>query len=164
MVKMDMLYDHLKINYLHMNKVIIVLVTVLLIGMVIQVKAADKVITFTELPQKAQAFVKKHFSQKDVILVKMDTKFLVSKEYEVKFNNGTEVEFDSDGEWKKIDMKNNRVPAEAIPMKITEYVQRSFPNTFIKEIKKNRNKIEVEISNGLELEFTKEGDFKRIDD
>ena len=103
MVKMDMLYDHLKINYLHMNKVIIVLVTVLLIGMVIQVKAADKVITFTELPQKAQAFVKKHFSQKDVILVKMDTKFLVSKEYEVKFNNGTEVEFDSDGEWKKID-------------------------------------------------------------
>lgn len=164
MVKMDMLYDHLKINYLHMNKVIIVLVTVLLIGMVIQVKAADKVITFAELPQKAQAFVKKHFSQKDVILVKMDTKFLVSKEYEVKFNNGTEVEFDSDGEWKKIDMKNNRVPAEAIPMKITEYVQRSFPNTFIKEIKKNRNKIEVEISNGLELEFTKEGDFKRIDD
>ena len=58
----------------------------------------------------------------------------------------------------------NRVSAEAIPMKITEYLQRSFPNTFIKEIKKNRNKIEVEISNGLELEFTKEGDFKRIDD
>lgn len=147
-----------------MNKVIIVLVTVLLVAMVIQVKAADKIITFADLPEKAQSFVKKHFSPKDVVLVKKDTKFLISKEYEVKFNSGTKVEFDSDGEWKKIDMKNDRVPVEVVPMKIMEHVQRSFPNTFVKEIKKHRNKIEVEISNGLELEFTKEGDFRRIDD
>lgn len=147
-----------------MNKWTTILAAVLIVFTVSVAKAADKVITFAELPAKAQAFVKKHFSEKDVVLVKMDTEYLIRKEYEVKFNNGSELEFDGEGEWKKIDMKKEAVPAALVPASITERVKKSFPNTFVQEIKKSRNKIEVEISNGLELEFTKEGKFVRIDD
>lgn len=147
-----------------MKKIITLLAAVVLVFAVTKVKAADKVITFGELPENAQAFIKKHFDVKDVILVKMDTEYLIRKEYEVKFSNGSEVEFNGDGEWKKVDMKRGVVPAALVPASIAQHVNKSFPNTSITEIKKSRNKIEVEISNGLELEFTKDGEFIRIDD
>lgn len=126
--------------------------------------AGDKVIPFEKLPVKAQTFVKKHFSKKDVATVTMDTEYLIKKEYKVILKNGSKIEFGSGGEWEKVKMKGTAVPAQLIPQKISGYIHRSFPNTFVKEIKKERNGFEVEISNGLELEFSKEGTFIRVDD
>ncbi|CEN50951.1 conserved hypothetical protein [Capnocytophaga canimorsus] len=56
------------------------------------------------------------------------------------------------------------MPTEIIPQSISQYVQKNFPNVFVKEIKKRRSGYDVEISNGLDLEFNKQGKFIRIDD
>ena len=138
---------------------------VLLLVTVTSVSAEDKVIPFSKLPTKAQTFVKKHFSEKDVATVMMDTEYFIKKEYKVILKNGSKIEFGSDGEWEQVEMKGgSAVPALIIPQKISEHIRKSFPDTFVKEIKKERSRYEVEISNGLDLEFSKEGAFIRVDD
>lgn len=136
----------------------------MLLFAVTNASAQDKVISFTKLPAKAQTFVKKHFSEKDVVTVKMDTEYLIKKEYEVILKNGSKIEFDNDGEWEKVEMKETAVPTQLVPAPISQYVHKSFPNTFVKEVKRGKNGYEVEISNGLDLEFSKQGEFIRIDD
>lgn len=138
---------------------------VLLLFSVTIASAKDKEIPFAELPTKAQTFVKQHFSEKDVAVAKVDTEYLIVDEYEVILKNGSKIEFDSDGNWKKVDMKDGKaVPRALVLPAISQHIQKSFPNTFVKEIKKKRKGYEVEISNGLELEFSKDGTFIRIDD
>jgi hypothetical protein len=138
--------------------------TILLLFVVTNASAQDKAISFAKLPTKAQVFVKKHFSENDIATVMMDTEYLIKKEYEVILKNGSKMEFDADGEWKKIAMKEIAVPAQLVPATISQYIHKSFPNTFVKEVKKQKNGYEVEISNGLDLEFSKKGQFIRIDD
>ena len=146
-------------------KTIFKLITlVLLLFAVSKASAQDKMLSFDALPGQAQAFVKKYFSVKDVAHVKMDTEYIFKKEYEVILKNGSKMEFDSDGLWKKVEMKAGAVPPQIIPAATSQYIQKSFPNTFVKEISRERKRYEVEISNGLDLEFSEDGKFIRIDD
>ena len=126
--------------------------------------AQDKMITFAELPAKAQTFIKTHFDEKEVAGVYEDTEYMVQKEYSVYLNDGTELEFFSNGDWEEVKTRTGQVPDKIIPSAILQHIQRQFPNTFVKEIKKKRYGYEVEISNGLDLEFNKNGKFLRIDD
>lgn len=147
-----------------MNTLLKMTMLALLMLTITGASAQKKVITFEKLPVKTQTFIKKHFSEKDVAAVMMDTEYLLKKEYKVVLKNGSKIEFDSDGEWEKVEMKATAVPQGLIPQKISTYIQKSFPNTFVKEIKRERSGYEVEISNGLELEFSKKGEFIRVDD
>lgn len=126
--------------------------------------AKEKVIPFSQLPAKAQIFVKTHFSEKEVASVLLDTEYIVQKEYTVLLKNGTKIEFDGDGEWKEVKAKTTAVPVKITPSTILEHIHHSFPNTYVKEIKRTSRRYEVEISNGLELEFDKNGVFLKIDD
>ena len=58
----------------------------------------DRVISFEQLPAKAQSFIKQHFSSSDVVSVLKDNEYLKKKEYTVYLNNGTEIEFYSNGD------------------------------------------------------------------
>lgn len=147
-----------------MNTLLKMTMLALLMLTITGASAQKKVITFEKLPVKTQTFIKKHFSEKDVAAVMMDTEYLLKKEYKVVLKNGSKIEFDSDGEWEKVEMKATAVPQGLIPQKISTYIHKSFPNTFVKEIKRERSGYEVEISNGLELEFSKKGEFIRVDD
>ena len=128
------------------------------------VSAQDRIITFGELPAKAQAFVREHFAEGEVAGVYEDTEYLVQKEYSVYLNNATEIEFYANGDWEEVKSRMEAVPNKIVPTAILQHVQKHFPNTFIKEIKKRRVGYEVEISNGLDLEFNSAGRFIRIDD
>lgn len=124
--------------------------------------AQDKVITFSQLPATAQNFVKSEFKNQQISMVKED-KELFNRDYEVKFNDGLEIEFDKNGNWKKIDNHKSAVPSKFIPASIIKYVEKSFPGTFVTEIKKDNRKYDIELSNGIDLEFNSKGKFLRID-
>ncbi|MBE8714547.1 PepSY-like domain-containing protein [Sphingobacterium hungaricum] len=126
-------------------------------------QAQDKIIRFEQLPANAQSFVKGNFSQQDVSYVAEERENL-TKEFKVRLKNGTEIEFDAKGNWKEVDGDRTAIPAKLVPVKIQDYVKKSFPETQIVKIKKSSRLIEVEISNDLELEFNAKGDFLRIDD
>lgn len=94
-----------------------------------------KVIPFSQLPAKAQTFFKAHFSQTDISSVMLFTEYVVKKEYSIYLKDGSKVEFDGNGEWDAVKMKGKSVPNKIIPANIVQHVHKSFPNTYIKEIK-----------------------------
>ena len=56
----------------------------------------EKAITAEDLPKAAQKYIDQHFPESNILIVKQDRDGL-SKTYEVKLDNGMELEFDSDG-------------------------------------------------------------------
>lgn len=126
--------------------------------------AKERNVTFNELPVKAQSFVKSYFDKANIVSVVEDTEYFVLKEYKVLFNNGTVLEFNKEGDWEEINMVKEAVPANLVPAAILQYVNKSFPNNIITEIKRSSKKYELELMNGLELEFNRKGEFIRIDD
>ncbi len=124
----------------------------------------SRVLDFHQLPAKAQSFIKTHFADKEVTLVFCDDDF-VDKDYEVSFTDGTKVDFDRKGEWVSVDMgKNGSVPAAIMPANINSYVAARHPNSHVVDIDKDFWEFKVELNNGVEILFEKDGDFKRYDD
>ena len=136
----------------------------LLVVVGVSATAQESIITKNELPASAQKFINKYFANSTVDYVKKD-KEILSTDYKVRFTNGVELEFDSDGVWTEIDGNKNEIPTGFINKNIVSYVNAKFQQTKIMKIEKGRfGKYEVRLLNGLELEFNSEGQFKRIDD
>lgn len=123
----------------------------------------DRMVEFSQIPANAQKFVKTYFSQEAVASVWEDSELLSRKEYTVHLNDGTEIDFYANGDWEEIKSYSGTIPAKVIPARITEYIKKTYPNEFIKSIKKERYGFEVELSSDLDLKFNKKGKFLRID-
>lgn len=116
-----------------------------------------------DLPNSAQTILKNNFKAK-VNHIKIEKDFGKIKEYDVVLTDGTEVTFDSHGNWKDIEVRQNAsVPASLVPKAITDYVKQNQKNVKITGIEKNRSGYEVELSNGVEMKFNPEGQFIRYD-
>lgn len=144
-------------------KNITVIVTILLTS--VQTFAQDVVIQKNELPKAAQTFIQKYFGEETPSQIIKDTDHLIYTEYKVFLNNGVEIEFDDNGNWEEIkNQANQAIPTNFIAKPILDYVKKSFPNTHIVKIEKDKRGFDVELSNGIDLEFNSKGNFVRIDD
>ena len=124
--------------------------------------AKDTIVKVQDLPQTIQSFIASHFSNTSVALAIKD-----GNEYEIRMDNGWEVEFDNKGQWEKIDCKRDEVPASVIaliPETIASYLTSNFDKAYVTEISKDHSGYDIELSNGLDLEFSSNGRFKKIDD
>ncbi|GJH41762.1 hypothetical protein RCZ04_23120 [Capnocytophaga sp. HP1101] len=147
-----------------MKKLLSFIATFLLTVVAVQsVSAKDTPITFAQLPAKAQTFVKQHFKVEDIASVWKDDD-IHDKDYKVHFNDGTEIEFYANGDWEEVKSRTQAIPAKIIPNGIAYYVSKTYPQTNIYKIQKKRYGYEVELTNGLDLEFNAKGQFLRIDD
>jgi hypothetical protein len=125
----------------------------------------DKMITREELPGKAQMFLTKHFDGVEVLYAKAERDMGVITSYDVVLDGNVKVEFNRSGEWTSVDMgKNGSVPADIMPANINSYVTARHPNSNVVDIDKDFFEYKVELSNGIEIVFEKDGDFKRYDD
>ncbi len=120
--------------------------------------ADDKPIPASQLPAAAQNFVKKHFPKDKIAYAEKDR-----RSYEVKLDNGIELDFDSKGNWTKIDGNHNAIPAAIIPGAIRNYAKKNYPNIPIIKIEKESYGYEIELSNDIDLKFNKQGKFLSID-
>ena len=114
----------------------------------------DKIIKFEQMPATAQQFVNKHFAGKKVALVKMDNE-IVSRDYELYFDNGSKIEFDRKGNWTDIECVNGAVPGAVVPAAISKYVNQNYPGVSIIKIDRDRRGYEIKLSNRMEIEFNK---------
>ena len=116
----------------------------------------DVVIGVNDLPTVAQTFLQDYFSGVEVARVEKDTNATDSY-YEVKLNNGTEVNFNTDGAWTDVDCKTNAVPDGIVPATIVSYVAENYPDLLIVQIEKEAYGYDIDLSNDLELSFDPEG-------
>jgi len=147
-----------------MKNLIKTLMLLFIAGSSFQAMAQEKVIEVANLPKTAQNFLQKHYANDKVALTKSEKETLSPIEYKVVLASGTEVEFDSKGEWTEVDANTVAVPHDIVPAKIKSYVQKSFPDNNIVQIKKEKKGYEVELTNGIEVKFNKNADFIKIDD
>lgn len=116
------------------------------------------------LPAQAQKVLTQAFPKTGVNHIKVDTNILGQKDYDVTLNDGTEIEFNSDGEWEEVDCGHKAVPSMFVIKSISSYVSKNYKGASIVKVKKEHNKYEVELSNDLDLDFDRAGNFLRIDD
>jgi hypothetical protein len=126
--------------------------------------AQDRAIHPNQLPKTTKNFLASYFKGIPVASAIEDREIYGIDEYKVYLSNGTKMEFDSSGNWKEVDGKHQKLPYGFIPLPIRNYSTKNFPNTYIIKIEKKRWSYKAELSNGLELEFDRNGNFKKIDD
>ena len=127
--------------------------------------AADVVAQEVEkLPVEARNFISQHFPQAKISRVKVDDKLLMEKKYEVLFSDGMEIEFDSKGTWKEIDMKNGKLPVAILPNSVNDYVKKTYSSNHVMKIEHDSDGYDVKLNNGLSLEFDQTGAFKKVND
>lgn len=142
-----------------MKKILITAMT-LFVGLIF---GQESPIGFNQLPKNAQSFVNKYFGKGVVSTVIRDKE--VSKiDYKVIMKDGTKITFDGRGNWDDVETKGYSVPVALIPISIRNYVAQNYKGIQIVGIDKESYKYKIELSNGMDLEFNKQGKFIKIGD
>ncbi|MCD0470902.1 PepSY-like domain-containing protein [Flavobacterium sp. JAS] len=134
-----------------------IILAALLLGFVLSAHAQKKIKT-SELPKASQDFLLKYFSHTTVVTAKKDAEH-GEKGYEVILKDGTEVEFWKDGSYREVDGEGKPIPTDFIPKSIKDYVAKNYPNEKITHIDYGHKDLDVDLTNKIDLEFTKEGKF-----
>lgn len=123
--------------------------------------ADDKIISESELPQEIQTYIETHFPNNPIIQITFD-KDLFLKSYEVVLEENYNLYFSSKSKITNIE-GNSKLPDSVIPKQILEYVQVNHTSNFVTAWELESKKQEVELDNGITLEFSLDGAFLRID-
>ena len=125
---------------------------------------SDKPVAVEQLPEPVKAFIQQHFPGQTITYAEKDVELTGSK-YDVVLADGTRVDFDTDNVWDKIECTMaSPVPTALIPAPIVTHIQTNFPDAMILKIDKDYDGYEVELANGLELKFNKQGVLTEMDD
>lgn len=121
--------------------------------------ADDTPIPVESLPAAAKTFVKTNFPKGKIIYAEKDR-----SSYECRLADGTKIEFNRKGNWKKVDCHKTAVPAAIVPKPIQQYVSSNFGGTVITKIDKERYGYDIELSNDIDLKFNNQGAIIGMDD
>lgn len=112
---------------------------------------ADTPIAPTALPAKVQSFIAETFPDSAVTYAEADW-----SEYEVHLDDGTEITFRKNGDWKDIKSYNG-VPMSVLSNVISAQLDTMFPDVAIVEIEKERGNFEIKMANRMEVYFSANG-------
>lgn len=116
-------------------------------------------VSFDQLPEQAQSFVKLFFSDSAVQSVETS-----GSGWNVNFTNGTEIDFNSEGSWTSIDCGLGvTVPYDLVPVNIHTFVEQNYPSAGVVEISRTTSEYEIELSNGIDATFDLHGNFLHFD-
>lgn len=115
----------------------------------------------SEVPNEIKTYANTHFPNNEIIQVIKDL-VGVKKTYDVLLMSNTTLEFNRKLNIIDID-SDAELPASVIPTKIQDYVMTHFPNNVITGWEIEDKHQQVGLDNDVELEFTMNGDFIRID-
>lgn len=108
-------------------------------------------VQLSSIPQNAQSFIKQHFANVKVTFIERDW-----DEIKVYLENGTQIEFFPNGDWKEIKCYGN-MPASVLPANVMNTVKRTYPNAAIIKIEKQFTIFEVKMNNMMELYIDNNG-------
>ena len=79
--------------------------------------------------------------------------------------DGTEIDFDSKGNWEEVSAKNGQaVPASVVPSFAASYLKEHNFTEPVTKVERDRKGYEVELSTGVSFKFDKKGKFLKADD
>ena len=136
-----------------------VMMAILAVG---AVQAKDRIYyDASPLPEMARQTIKKNFKA-PINHVKVD-KEMFDTDYDVVLKDGTEIDFDKNGNWTSVETVNG-VPSAFIIPEIQNYLKANYRGQKVVKVSVDRRDYEVELSSGIELKFDRAGRFLGIDD
>ena len=102
-------------------------------------------VQLSSIPQNAQNFIKQHFPNIKVTFIERDW-----EEIEVYLENGTQIDFFPNGDWKEVKCYGN-MPATILPANVMNTIRRTYPNAAIVKIEKQFTIFEIKLNNMMEL-------------
>lgn len=111
-----------------------------------------------KIPAKANAFISQTFPDSNIVLVETDRDD-EGMEYCVWLNDGTKVEFDLQGNWKRVGRNKTGVPVSLIPSAIHQYLKKNYPQEVVTKLSKKPYGFKTELSNDMDLRFNAQGQF-----
>ena len=124
-----------------------------LLALVMMVSCED-----VSVPVQATAFIDQYFPESSVVLVEIENDE-GTREYSVWLNDGTKIEFDMQGNWKRVGRKKTGVPSILIPDTIMQYVKTHYPNNVVTKFSKKEYGYKLELSDDMDLRFNKQFQF-----
>lgn len=95
----------------------------------------------------------------------MHDKGWIKSTYDVTLADGTEIEFSGQGEWQEIEMKGKKALSDSVLLPaIRTHLQANFKDIAAREIARKRYGFQIDLRDGRELRFDKEGKFLGYDD
>lgn len=147
------------INYLEIALVLLISASVVSCDDKDELKRID----FENLPATARAFVTKFYNAVEVMRVTKEVDH-DGTEYDVYLSDGTQIEFDANGDWTDIDAPFGKsLPEGIVPEAIVSFVDYKYPGTGINEISRRNSGYSIELLNGFELYFDSEGRYVGTD-
>lgn len=107
---------------------------------------ADMVVPANQLPAAAQNFLSTHFKGVGIGLVERDM-----DSFDVKLTDGTEVDFNINGEWTQVDGKYKPIPTGFIPSAVLSKVQATQPNAQIMEVDREYGGYKFKFNNRMKV-------------
>lgn len=127
-------------------------------------KDDEKSISFNRLPETAQTFIGTYFGGIEVVSVIRDRDDGRTS-YDVHLSNGTEIEFDGNGEWTSLSSFFSALPTGFLLPGITAAIAEKHPGGEVTGVDKEIGGFEVEIvdadGNGWDMYFNAQGGFMR---
>lgn len=117
----------------------------------------------SEVPVAVQTTVTDNF-QSGVASAKVETNAIGVDEYEVYLQDGTKVKFEGE-DWEEVKVPAGQsVPDAFVIEPIRTYVANTQePGITIVKIEKDKNGYDIELSNGVDIEFDQNGNFVKMD-
>ena len=110
-----------------------------------------------ELPDLAQMFLSQNFANAPISNVSNDSAAV----YEVELSSGTQLQFNSDGMWMKVQAKQGEtVEANVLPFPAQTYLHEIYPEKKIKLVERDipTGLMRVTLDDGLEIVFSSDGE------
>lgn len=107
---------------------------------------ADMVVPANQLPAAAQNFLSTHFKGVGIGLVERDM-----DSFDVKLTDGTEVDFNINGEWTQVDGKYKPIPTGFIPSAVLSKVQATQPNFSIMKVDREYGGYKFKFNNRMKV-------------
>lgn len=144
-----------------MKKSLLSLLTLILAVALFSSCDKEEIVSSDKLPVEISTYISTHFPDNAIIqsLIEHDD---LTKTYEIILQGNYTLTFNRKKEI--IDIEGiSKLPDSVIPSKIREYVVANYPQNHIIGWEIDGRNQQVELDNDLDLEFTMNGDFIRID-
>ena len=115
------------------------------------VSYADQPVQPQSLPQNIQSFVANNFPGAGIIFAERDF-----DSFEVKLNNGSELDFDKSGNWKEI-KSYDKFPVQVLPGAVVNSVKAAHPQATIIKAERKWGGFEIKTSNNMEIMVQENG-------
>ena len=115
-----------------------------------------------DIPSSAKTFISQYFPESSVVLTEMGDD--ENGEYSVWLNDGTKIDFEPSGQWKRVSRKRTGVPDSLIPSTIAQHIEANYPDEAVFMISRKSYGFKIMLSSDLDMKFDTQGHLLEVDD